>query len=570
MLVLNVSGGGEFGVKTMNDKLVGMDINTDIIRARNEMLREVLTPPTFSIVEQSYKSTTFVSRLADGPELQAKLQAAMAEIDVRMKAILVAGLERGAKHHAASDPVRAKLNADKAAKLASGSFSMNATVGAATVPDGGDALTAKMEASRAALMARVEPSAEAGRDARTATYDEGAFVAMLGRAVDIARAHLGQTVTLDGVAVPAFRLNQGQVLPNLDVLRAFRKNRLDEKTHEPAAERPLLAAFKQYVDAVNSFDYYKHTTGDEHEDGGAVDQRKADARAMIAALRAGDAVDTAEVERLLHTNAGGVEVAQQDTASEAEWFNATRHHGDRIVLNLDVKDLGLRVMEAQARTMNQVVGQELRGEALQDAALRTDDDVIAEKRAALADVRVVYLRALEVAIAEQTNDQARAALEAERSVPLLMGGDEFSLSVHPLLASQLPTLVASLAQVTNSRITVVEARSTRPDSERANQSAHRDAMQAGESGHDRLKNKIEVEVQRLRLRATRFPDNERAQAEALIGASGLTTLYSTVDVTDGATTVVLRDFNTGDIVTDEVVTQRIAHVRAALDALESR
>jgi hypothetical protein len=72
-------------------------------------------------------------------------------------------------------------------------------------------------------------------------------------------------------------------------------------------------------------------------------------------LRAGEAVDPAEVERLLRTNAAGIEVAQQETASEAAWFNEARQHGERIVLNLDVKDLGLRVMAAQAETMNRVV-----------------------------------------------------------------------------------------------------------------------------------------------------------------------------------------------------------------------
>jgi hypothetical protein len=93
-----------------------MDINTDLIRARNDLLREVLTPLGFTVVEQTYKATTFTSKLPDGPEVQGKLVSALAEVDRRMKVILIAGFQRGAAHWRAKDPDRATRNEKMAAK----------------------------------------------------------------------------------------------------------------------------------------------------------------------------------------------------------------------------------------------------------------------------------------------------------------------------------------------------------------------------------------------------------------------------------------------------------------------
>jgi hypothetical protein len=553
----------------MNDALVGMDINTDLIRARNDLLREVLTPLGFTVVEQTYKATTFTSMMPDGPEVQDKLASALAEVDRRMKVILIAGFQRGAQHWRAKDPDRATRNEEMAAKVQSGEEVWKATVGSAAVEDAGDALGAKMSASRAAIMARSEVGAGDGRDPRSVSYDEGRFVAMLDRAVKLAEDHLGQTVTLDGVAVEAFVAGSGGVTPNLDVLRAFRKGRLDPEKHTPESERPLLKAFQKYVDAVNTFDYYKHTLGAEHAEGGLVDQRKGEVRAMIDALRAGEAVDPAEVERLLRTNAAGIEVAQQETASEAAWFNEARQHGERIVLNLDVKDLGLRVMAAQAETMNRVVSGRLRGEALQDAALRTDDRVIGEKRLALTKVRAAYVSVLEMAIGEQHDPASRSALEAEREVPLLMGGDEFTLSVHPLLAKYIPVLVRELSAAADARVAVVDAISSKPESPRANQATHRAAMQAGEAGHEKLKKKIELEVQRLSVRISRFSAPKRERGTEALRRAGLTTIYATVEGDGEEPNVVLRDHGTGEIVTEETIAQRVLAATAAIDEIEA-
>ncbi|MBP8810203.1 MAG: DUF4157 domain-containing protein [Kofleriaceae bacterium] len=569
VLVLNVAGGGALGVKTMNDALVGMDINTDLIRARNDLLREVLTPLGFTVVEQTYKATTFTSKLSDGPVVQDKLASALAEVDRRMKVILIAGFQRGAQHWRAKDPDRATRNEEMAAKVQSGEEVWKATVGSAAVEDAGDALGAKMSASRAAIMARSEVGAGDGRDPRSMSYDEGRFVAMLDRAVKLAEDHLGQTVTLDGVAVEAFVAGSGGVTPNLDVLRAFRKGRLDPEKHTPESERPLLKAFQKYVDAVNTFDYYKHTLGAEHAEGGLVDERKGEVRAMIDALRAGEAVDPAEVERLLRTNAAGIEVAQQETASEAAWFNEARQHGERIVLNLDVKDLGLRVMAAQAETMNRVVSGRLRGEELQDAALRTDDRVIGEKRLALTKVRAAYVSVLEMAIGEQHDPASRSALEAEREVPLLMGGDEFTLSVHPLLAKYIPVLVRELSAAADARVAVVDAISSKPESPRANQATHRAAMQAGEAGHEKLKKKIELEVQRLSVRISRFSAPKRERGTEALRRAGLTTIYATVEGDGEEPNVVLRDHGTGEIVTEETIAQRVLAATAAIDEIEA-
>lgn len=194
---------------------------------------------------------------------------------------------------------------------------------------------------------------------------------------------------------------------------------------------------------------------------------------------------------------------------------------------------------------------------------------LAAKRKALEDIRREYRAVLEEAIAEANDPAIKAALAGERDAPLLMGGDEFTLSIHPALRKYVPRLAEVLRKVANARVAVTEAHSGNAKSGRANQKAHRDAMQSSEAGHDTLKKKVEAAYQSLALRVGQLPERKLEKGEQILAESGLTGFYADIaPVPEGVTEkVVLREQGTGEEVDAQALEARIRNAEDRLAQL---
>ncbi|APR88411.1 hypothetical protein A7982_13760 [Minicystis rosea] len=105
VVMLLLPGGGPTGVKTMNDRLVGYELNNSVFAPRrNEVFAKAfLGQPLregerMSVVEQSYKSVTLTTNITDEARLQGLMRKAMREADRRMYDLLLETLEEGEAH----------------------------------------------------------------------------------------------------------------------------------------------------------------------------------------------------------------------------------------------------------------------------------------------------------------------------------------------------------------------------------------------------------------------------------------------------------------------------------------
>jgi hypothetical protein len=559
-------GGGETGIKTLNDDLVGYAINsTRIIPARNRLVAETFTRHELNVVEQSYKTTTLVSERSPA-ELASQVRAALVEIDAGMPAILRAALDEATTTWSAKRDAAARGSDDRAnatrrlskmaalrAKLDGGTFHAEVQVGAAEVQGGKDAaydqvLAAEMNATKAAIMTRDPqlhrtPAMDLG-DARAMTFSEADYVTFARETVAM-RDHLAtQTLWFGGrerAVVAGDRIDP-------DILRALRKGKIDPATLRPE-DRATLALLQRYFARVNSLDYIKHFTGADTANQAA---DIAEARALVRALEsdaplskdAGEAIDGILTGR----------APQADTASEARFYQRAAALPDRIVLNADIRDLGLELFEGYAKAMDSI-GRH--GADVKTASQSASDGVVRFKQLAVERLQSKYVALLRKVrdLAAARGDQSTVdALETESEMLLLLGGDEITISLHPAFDTYgvTPEVIAVLnsPSIANARVAV-----TRTDSTLGSGVNHSAAMEAAQQGHDALK-EIEQLARDVDEAARDLPRSEKA------GAGELATRLRRIYADQGDDNVTLRE--------QDGTPADVSALRAAARAIQDR
>src|SRR5262249_27220940 len=111
--------------------------------------------------------------------------------------------------------------------------------------------------------------------------------------------------------------------------------------------------------------------------------------------------------------------------SAAGFYAKAAKLGNRVVINADIKDLGLRLNDSHMRTIEEMNNGDV---SVRDASLRASDEILGEKRRLVADVRARYSELLAEArkLAAGRPDAADLLAQlANESEPLmLVGGDE--------------------------------------------------------------------------------------------------------------------------------------------------
>ena len=249
---------------------------------------------------------------------------------------------------------------------------------------------------------------------------------------------------------------------------------------------------------------------------------------------------------------------QAEAANEAQFYNRAAGLRRRVVLNADIKDMGLDLFEGYAATMN-AVG---RGKTtdLAAASRSASDPVVTLRREAAREFTRFYRDELVPAARAQARARGRddllPILDAEIEPLMLLGGDELTASLHGAFdeLGLVPRAVGKLTDpsVANARVAVT--RSGAGDGA----AGHIDAMNRSQTGQDTLKKTFEPFARDLRDKATRLRAEKAAQARDL--ADRIDRMY-TQDV-NGRTELLDRDGRTVDPVALE------ADVRALLDAPE--
>jgi hypothetical protein len=470
--------------------------------------------------------TTLVSN-KPASETAPAIKAALAEIDLKMKPLLLRVLGDGIAHFQAEqqklppkDANRALIDAriDKMTKLrakiaANDSFHFDFQLGAAEIKGGkdaayGDILAAEMDASKGAIMAR-DPSVTAGRttgDARAIVYSQADFVAFCKDTIIIKDRLAGRQLPYDNHQV---RVLDGNGDINHDLLRAIRKDSYKEQL--TPEQQKTLDDLKQYITRVNSFDYVKHFTGDEvGMQGAAVEET----RALVKKLESKEPLDAdtvAKIDKILNTG-----IPQAGAASEAQFYNRAGKLANRTVLNADIKDMGLDLFDGYARTMDAVGRGRTRN--LDRASASASDGIVEYKRKAAAEFARYYKEELLPKArdkAQQLNRQdLLSALATEGEPTMLLGGDEITVSLSGAFEELglLPEAVAKLTnpKVANARVAVTHTGAGDGMVE------HDLAMQRASGGQDILKKRIEPLARKLETASKSLTGRDAAVAKELV------------------------------------------------------
>jgi hypothetical protein len=529
VLSVVVPGGGETGIKAMNDEMIGYGLNSSqLIPERNAIIKRAFEAQGFKVIDQGYKMTTLVTDLP-AEQTGAKIQAALGEVDAKMKPLLVRVLGDGITHFTAEkaklspkDPNRAlydkrikKMTALRDKIAAEGHFHFDFQLGAADIKGGKDAgyaeiLGAEMDASKAAIMARdagVKTGRTDGSDGRAIVYSQADFLAFCKETVALKDGLASATLPYEGRSVHVFDA-AGNI--NHDLLRAIRKEAYKEQLSEP--QKQTLAKLKQYITRVNSFDYVKHFTGDEVGDQGA---EVAETSRLVKELEQGGPISKADAERIDEILSGGI--PQAGAASEAQFYAKAAKLQNRLVLNADIKDMGLDLFDGYAKTMD-AVG---RGKTndLTRASASASDGIVEYKRNAANEFRKFYRgelmqKAREAAAKRPDSAELLKALDAEQEPTMLLGGDEITVSLAGVFdeLGLVPEIVAKLTdpKIANARVAVTRTGIGDGTVE------HDLAMQRGGGGQDILKKKVEPLARSLDTASKSLSGVPKQHADALV------------------------------------------------------
>ncbi len=525
-------GGGETGIKRMNDDLVGYALSTELIHSRDVIIRDVFKKYGITIVEQSYKSTTLATSMGH-VELATAIKGALAEIDTQMKGALVAVLHKGAdhwtaernKHQPDSDDYKlvdkrvqaiAKLTADTLGKT---NFQFNMQVGTAdlthkTGAGYDEVLATKMNANKAAIMAREEGLARTTDrgDTRAMAFDKTEFVHYANDAV-------GMKEKLKALKLP-FHGEERDVIVNgqvdRDLLRALRKGKLDPKTMSEEQQK-TLKLLDAYFNRVNSLDYLKRFTKNETEQQA---KKVADAQELVHQLEIDMPVSNEAADALQLVLAGTR--AQADTASAATFYNEAEQKQNRVILNADIKDMGLDLFESNAKAIDSIASGK---KDVASASNSASDGIVNFKRKAENAFRKFYTdRLLPEAIRRAKAQHRPDLVERFQKEPrplLLLGGDEITVSLdHGFEELGLVgEAVAKLnsPEVANARVSVTET------GDASGRAGHMAAMDRSQIGHDLLKS-VEEMSRGLDDAADDMSKKNAAAAKAL--AKRMTEMYT--------------------------------------------
>lgn len=512
MVTLLVSGGGRFGIKRMNDELIGYAMNSGWLVPRQQaVLADVLSSlplephESLAVGRQTFKQTDVVTNIEDPERLDHLLGTALRVYDRMMAVTVKRALDRATNHwsrvleeappdSAEKRAARKRLAALRVASLevAQDGFTYPLAYGTAEIThaDAHGVVEASMNATKSALVARTDGT-------RGGHFDVEGFVEHARRGVAIGEEirALGNDLTVDGVTHRIFvRRKDGWVL-NRPVLRAIRKNAIDENELS-RDERRLASMTRQYVAHVNGFDFYKTFSAEDLDTylPGAFER----ARRVRRRLLSGRPVDKRRIESLLASNPNGPGVAELGTASEAAYFNRVIERSERLFVYADIIDLGLDLMLRMEQSMLSVANADAGDEDLFEASLAAVDEVVKTRRQAVgaaADVYEVFRKRAEAETGVRID---------ERPAILLLGGDEITLALDPAMRPYLGKMSEMLRKRLTARVAIAEGATddTTPQTRRR---VFRQAMARADQAVDLLKT-IEKQDRRVRFLIHQVPD----------------------------------------------------------------
>lgn len=578
------------GLKQLNDKVLYYDLNTKFIRERQRIIKEIFGGAPggtgFITVGQDYKTASIVAVA----KTRRAFAAELLRLDVKLRAALRAALTE-AEHEAAKETNAAKRKARlreiSAVCTAIGKkkwrfdFLFGAATRAASKSTEIEIVYLLLtEALKAAGVARFIAKADAvGRwrgaatgiarrhravpddkndDDRGKQFDPESFREKTLAATKAIRDVMSQgasvksafdymNIYVNGVwTVPwvIYHPDEQRLVANPDVIRDARKRALTSppmKAGVKGSFRAQVQLLELWLVAINTIDLIKDFVVPEFKNELVWYHRRAEE--VYAELEGTGRVNGAQLEKVLTRDLrqGPDPLPVLGRASEFQFYAHASDYANRIFFVMDVRDLGVDLMIPYELSSDEMLGRRLGGERLMAETFWSSDPINRRKRATYEAVvdefRKAHWRA--------TRDAGwrRHVLRAfgvggggvepmpsfERSLEVMMGGDEFFVAAHAAYAGHEAEIIAGLDQrlhyglPLNLRSAVAYSSATwakraptappSPDQRARNADAHSEALALASSAPNTLK-EFERTHRRIERLIEKVPRDPRRQPKA--------------------------------------------------------
>lgn len=327
-----------------------------------------------------------------------------------------------------------------------------------------------------------------------------------------------------------------QFVSNSDVIRDVRKKKVKPppKPNHKTMFKAQLELLELWIVLLNIQDFIKDFL--EAEFSKEVSRYHEDALMLLANVRdASKPVDLRQLEQFLTRDLRLVRIAVLGTASEFQFYSAAADEPVRIFFSMDIRDLGVDLLQAYETSSAKVADGKLKGRRLLEQTFRSTDDITQRRRLTYELVVQTFGRYYALlkhsAKVKRTDGRAEArkafgpGLELtpelpdfEKAVQIMLGGDEVFVAADPRFEAYEHKIVADLDTTTykgrlNMRTSVSYSKVPASAEREKVQLSHHQAMTEADAALSVLKD-LERMHRRIERLIEKLEQNEKKKDDA--------------------------------------------------------
>lgn len=476
------------GIKDLNDKVIGYQLNGEYIEARQSHIRDTFDGK-FSVVGQDYKTAIILTKTGPRKEFDKRLR----RLDAKLRTSLLAILGKAEKRWK-DDQEKLKNIRKLRKRLRKKSYRFDIYYGlrdGPAIPKGlrkSRAITwcfiLITEALKAAAIGRYITKGRRDRkfgravkrdrwfDRRGKVFRHREYLKVVKQAGDIKQyvttpysskhPWIFNTIWVETVWTLVFYKRRRIYYPNPDVIRAVRKQRLEKPRIKDRNLKFNFKAQKRILElwliVLNTLDFVKDFLRRELSD--EVFAQHHTAAKMLEDLSAQQpAVDWDEMRRVLSTDVRLKVVAALGRASEHLFYSPVASQQEWIIFSMDVRDLGVALMILYEDSNEEIEDRNLSNEKLLSETFRSTDPINKRMRFTYDQVVRVFRKRIHRRLRREQAAARKAAATAFgrrgqkvhgtpavpwRAVRVMLGGDEIFVAAHPTYAPYVPLIIKTL------------------------------------------------------------------------------------------------------------------------------
>lgn len=476
------------GIKDLNDKVIGYQLNGEYIAERQSHIRDVFDDK-FSVVGQDYKTAFILTGSGSRKEFDKSLR----QLDGKLRASLLVILDKAEKRWK-DDRERLREIRKLRRALRKKRYRFDVYYGlrdGPAIPMGLRKSRAIVwcfilitEALKAAAIGRYITKGRSDRrfgravnrdrgfDKRGKVFRNRQYLKVIRQAGNIKEfgtkpysadhPYNFNTIWIETVWTLAFFKRRRLWFPNPDVIRAVRKRRLKKPRIRDRNFKFNFRAQKRILElwlvVLNTLDFIKDFLRKEFSD--AVIGQHNTAKKMLEELsKQQPAIDWRIMTRILSTDVRLRAVPTLGRASEYQFYSGVANEPEWIIFSMDVRDLGVALTILYEDANEQIEDRKLADARLLSETLKSTDPI--NQRMRFTYDRVLYefasrfhsllksrqraaKRAAATAFGDDTRNRRGTPRSPSSAMRIMLGGDEIFVAAHPTYAPYVPLIIKTL------------------------------------------------------------------------------------------------------------------------------